>query len=238
MVQTEGLNLNLVIDESYPGLMKKGIEYRFDGDLKSDYNIEIELDKKLYVTGVIEANRNIKSNKSLKAGENIRAGHSINISDGDIECGETIVAGVDIIAEGNIKASYCVEATGNIQSGKMIKSGWDMKAGVDIKAGMGIESREGIKAGRNIKAAQDIRADKRIEAGGDIEAGWGIRSVLCISCEGTLSAQYGIFAGVCTYKVIASDDSLLEANDRKIFCRKLISGDVLYGILVEREKGN
>jgi hypothetical protein len=99
----------------------------------------------------------------------------------------------------------------------------------------GIQSVDGIQAKRNIKAATDIRAEKRIEAGGDIEAGWGIRSVLYISCEGTLSAQYGIFAGACTWKVIPSDDSLLEANDRKIFCRKLLSGEVLYGILVEKE---
>ena len=91
---------------------------------------------------------------------------------------------------------------------------------------------------RNIKALNDIKANKRIEAGGDVEAGWGIMSVLLISCQGTLSAQYGIFAGVCTWKEIPADESLLEANDKKIFCRKLLCGNVLYGTLIEREPGN
>ncbi len=235
MGQKEGSNLNLIVDESHPGLLKKEMEYVYDGNLKSDYTIEIQLDKKLYVRGAIDSKKNITANITIKADENIKAGNNINIMDGDIECGETIFVGNDLVVEGNIKANHCILANGNIKAGKIIKSGWDLKASLDLESGMGIASGEGIKVGRNIKAAQDIRAEKRIEAGGDIEAGWGIRSVLCISCNGTLSAQYWIFAGVCTYKVIPSDDSLRESDDRKIFCRKLLSGNVLYGILVEKE---
>jgi hypothetical protein len=235
MVQKEGLNLNLVVDENYPGLEKKGTEYRLSGDLKSDFNIEIQLDKKLVVSGYIDAKRNIKSNKSLKAEGQIKAGYSINIADGDIESLESINAGMDIIATGIIKASYCIEALGSIKAGKMIKSGWDMKSGTDIESGLSIESGEGIKAGGNIKAVHDIRSDKRIEAGGDIESGWGIRAVLYVSCEGTLSAQYGVFAGVCTWKEIPTDDNIVETRERKVMCRKLIRGKVLYGILEEKE---
>jgi hypothetical protein len=235
MVQKEGLNLNLVVDENYPGLLKKGAEYRLDDDLKSDFNIEIKLDKRLVVWGYIDAKRNIKSNQSLKAEGQIKAGYSIDIADGDIESYETINAGMDIIASGSVKASYCIEASGSIKAGKMIKSGWDLKSGIDIESGLSIESGEGIKAGGSIKATHDIRSDKRIEAGGDIEAGWGIRAVLYISCDGTLSAPYGVFAGVCTWKEIPTDDNIVETRDRKVICRKLICGEVLYGILEEKE---
>ena len=117
----------------------------------------------------------------------------------------------------------------------MIKSGWDIKAGIDIEAGLGIEAGEGIQTKKNIKAANDIKVGKRIEAGENIEAGWGIRSGLFVSCQGTVSAPYGVYVGVCTWKDIPTDDNLIETNDRKIFCRKLIKGKVLYGILVEKE---
>ena len=32
MVQAEGFNMNLIIDENYTGLIKKGTEYKFDGN--------------------------------------------------------------------------------------------------------------------------------------------------------------------------------------------------------------
>ncbi len=235
MVQTERKNFNIVIDENYPGLVKKGTEYIFDGNLKSDFSIEIRLDKKIYIKGSTETKKHINSIKGIKAEGQIKAGYNINIVDGDIESYESIISGMDIIVSGIIKANYCLEALGSIEAGKLIKSGWDIKAGIDIESGLGIESGENIRAGGNIKAAHDIRSDKRIEAGGSIEAGWGIRAALSVSCAGTLSAQYGIFAGVCTFKVIPTDENLVENYYRKVICGKLICGEVLHGILEEKE---
>jgi hypothetical protein len=45
MVQSAGINMNLIIDESYPGLIKSGVEYKIDGNLKSDFNIEVNPEK-------------------------------------------------------------------------------------------------------------------------------------------------------------------------------------------------
>jgi hypothetical protein len=46
---------NLVITKGYQGLVDDGYRYRLDGNLISDTNIDIQLDKGLYVQGFIKA---------------------------------------------------------------------------------------------------------------------------------------------------------------------------------------
>ena len=119
--------------------------------------------------------------------------------------------------------------SGHIEAGGGIKAGWGIKAGEGIKAGWGIEAGEGIKAGWGIEAGWGIKAGEGIKAGGGIEAGGGIKAGLTITCKLTLKAVYQIFAGIVTWRK-ATD------ADKVITCKRLESGTVAYGILVETGK--
>ena len=85
------------------------------------------------------------------------------------------------------------------------------KAGSGIKAGWGIEAGEGIKAGWGIEAGEGIKA------GSGIKAGWGIK------------AKLRIFAGLIMWR-------LPNPEELKITCKKLESGTIAFGELIETGK--
>ena len=91
------------------------------------------------------------------------------------------------------------------------------KAGSGIKAGWGIEAGEGIKAGWGIEAGEGIKAGSGIKAGWGIEAGSGIE------------AKLRIFAGLIMWR-------LPNPEELKITCKKLESGTIAFGELIETGK--
>jgi hypothetical protein len=226
------IKVNLIVDERYPGLSDKGTVYTFEGDIQSEGNIEIRLDKTLSVTGNIRAGKSILSIKSIETGGDIKAVHNIRVNEGGIKSRSNINADRDIEAAENIKADLCINATGNIKSGKTLTAGWDILSGANIEAGYGIASGGCIRAENNIKAVNDIRSEKYIRAGMDISAGWGILAGMAIKCGGNLSAGYGIFAGICTWRAI-SDTNMITSSDNNINCNQLVNGSVQHGILIE-----
>ena len=86
------------------------------------------------------------------------------------------------------------------------------------KAGTGIEAGEGIKAGTGIEAGEGIKAGTGIEAGEGIKAGANI------------SVRLRIFAGLLIYRKPTPDEMSVK-------CRRLESGEVAYGTLIEMQKG-
>ena len=67
-----------------------------------------------------------------------------------------------------------------------------------------------------------------IEAGSGIEAGYGIEAGLLIACK-LLTAKHRIFAGLCIWKIPTDEE-------KTITCKKLVSGEIAYGILREAGK--
>ena len=118
------------ITKKTKGIIDEGWRYKYEGDLISDEEIEIDLDKGLYVTGSIGAGN------SIKAGNSIDAGNSI-------EAGDWIKAGDWIEAGNSIKAGDSIEAGNSIEAGDWIKAGDSIEAGDWIKAG----DYNGISAG-------------------------------------------------------------------------------------------
>ena len=88
------------------------------------------------------------------------------------------------------------------------------RAGSGIETGWSIKSGESIEAGSDIKAGKNIEADKYIEAGLSIEAGENIE------------AKHSILAGVCWWREIKDKDLVIK-------CKKLISGTIKHGKLIE-----
>ena len=92
------------ITKDYEGLRRlENGDYVLDGNLISDEDIEIELDDRLIVQGIIESKKNIISNVSLIVKFGIEAGLGIKAGWG-IEAGEGIQAGWDIIAKTYLSA--------------------------------------------------------------------------------------------------------------------------------------
>ena len=138
------------ITKDYEGLRRiENGDYVLNGNLISDEDIEIELDDRLIVKGIIESKKNIRVNVIL-------------IVDCSIEAGEGIIAGWGIKAGCGIKAGWGIEA------GEGIKAGWGIEAGCGIEAGWGIEAGEGIIAGDGIISKTYLCAGKRIFAGTSI----------------------------------------------------------------------
>src|SRR3990167_2120627 len=74
-----------------------------------------------------------------------------------------------------------------------------------------------------------LKAKGRIEAksGSGISAGDGISAGLCITCKKVLKVGFRIFAGTSKWRKEVTDE------EKTITCKKLESGKVEYGLLVE-----
>ena len=92
------------IDKDFKGLKNVGWRYEYDGDIKTDESLVIDLDMGLYVSGSIKAGGYIEAGGSIKAGEYIEAGEYIKAG-GYIEAGEDygISAGLYITCKGVLK---------------------------------------------------------------------------------------------------------------------------------------
>ena len=77
---------NLVIDETYSGLIDAGWCFKLQGNLEVTGSLTVNLKRWLIVSGHIEAGGGIKAGWGIKAGEGIKAGWGI-------EAGEGIKAG-------------------------------------------------------------------------------------------------------------------------------------------------
>lgn len=123
------------ITKDYEGLRRlENGDYVLDGNLISDEDIEIELDDRLIVQGIIESKKNIISNVSLivkfgiKAGEGIEAGWGIKAGWGIIaktylSAGKRIFAGTSIYrtSEDSDQTIRCEELrSGEICYGELI----------------------------------------------------------------------------------------------------------------------
>ena len=84
------------------------------------------------------------------------------------------------------------------------------------------------KAGSGIKAGEGIKAGWGIKAGEGIEAGWGIKAGFSITCKASLRSGLRIFAGLCLWRLPKPEESRVE-------CKRLESGQVAFGELVEAE---
>jgi len=191
------------ITKKTKGIIDEGWRYKYEGDLISDEEIEIDLDKGLYVTGSIGAGNSIKAGNSIEAGNWIKAG--------------------DWIEAGNsIKAGNSIDAGNSIEAGDWIKAGDWIEAGNSIKAGDSIEAGNSIEAGDWIKAGDSIEAGDWIKAG-DYN---GISAGLYITCKGTLSFGLNAYAGIKTWGEATEEE-------KTITCGKLLKGNIEYGILKE-----
>ena len=115
---------------------------------------------------------------------------------------------------------------GNIESEENLgyvkfKTNLSAKGYIFFRSGSGIEAGYGISAGSGISAVYGI------SAGSGIKAGWGIEAGLNIFCKLELSCKYRLFAGLCLWRNLNSDD------EKTITCGKLVSGTIEYGILNE-----
>ena len=125
------------ITKYYPGLTKaKNGEYILNGDLISDEGIEIDLDDRIVVTGIIKAKYGIKAICGIKAGWGIEAGWGIKAVFGiEAVCGITagwgIKAGLNITSWDGIIAGWVIEAGTYIDCGKRIFAGTSMYADDD-----------------------------------------------------------------------------------------------------------
>ena len=128
------------IDKLFNGLKQiANGDYVLEGDLISEETIEIDLDDRLVIKGVIKSGRNIITRCSIKAGDGIKAGWGIEAGWG-------------------IKAGCGIEAGWGIEAGCGIEAGWGIKAGCGIEAGWGIEAGDGIEAKTFINASKRIFA--------------------------------------------------------------------------------
>lgn len=114
---------------------------------------------------------------------------------------------------GLIDEGYRYKIEGNLSS----------QASIDIQLDNGLFVDGYIDAGGSIKVGWYIKAGESIGAGEYIKAGSGILACLSITCKTRLSAQLGIFAGVCIWKNPSE-------REQTITCGQL-DGTVKYGIL-------
>ena len=97
----------MVINKKYKGLIDEGWRYKIEGDIETTEELEIDLDKGLYVSGSIKTGEYIKAGGFIEAGEYIKAG-------GFIEAGWFIKAGGSIEAGEMIRADFSIEVQGEI----------------------------------------------------------------------------------------------------------------------------
>jgi hypothetical protein len=108
-------------------------DYMLEGDLICEDSLEIELDDRLVVRGMVVAKKEIRVVRTLIAGLGIEAGEGI-------EAGWGIKAGL------------------GIEAGEGIEAGWGIKAGLGIEAGWGIKAGWGIEAKTFISSKKRIFA--------------------------------------------------------------------------------
>ena len=162
---------------------------------------------------------------------------SIKITAIEIKAGRYIPGSLDfdgniLIAEdlGEVRFTR-LKASGNIFAGgdTSISCDEDIVAGGGIKAGGSIEAGTYIEAGKDIQASKGIQASGRIQAGGRIKAGFDIKAGFGITASGDISVGLSVFAGLVSYRKPSS-------SEMEIRCRRLTSGEVAYGTLMEEEK--
>ena len=115
------------ITKKTKGIIDEGWRYKYEGDLISDEEIEIDLDKGLYVTGSIGAGNSIKAGNSIDAGNSIEAGDWIKAGDYNgisaglyITCKGTLSFGLNAYA--GIKTwGEATEEEKTITCGKLLK---------------------------------------------------------------------------------------------------------------------
>ena len=111
----------------------------------------------------------------------------------------------------NVEGNLEIVATGWLR----FKSGISAKG--DISAEGGISAEDGISAGGGISAE-----------GGILKATYGITAGLKIYAKTTIESGMRIFAGIAPW-------SWVKKEHREIKCGKLLSGEIVYGDLVETE---
>ena len=105
------------ITKSFPGLKQiANGDYVLEGDLISEESIEIELDDRLVVRGMVETKKSITVSLFLIAGWGIKAGEGIEAGCG-IEAGWGIEAGEGIEAGCGIEAKQYIHAEKRIFAG-------------------------------------------------------------------------------------------------------------------------
>ena len=103
----------------------------------------------------------------------------------------------------------------------------NFEGSIEIAAGLGwCRFKASVRASRSVVAlaGTGIKAGEGIEAGRGIEAGEGIEA------GGTLRIAFRIFAGIANWLKTPSPEQ------KRISCKRLESGEVCYGELVETEK--
>lgn len=129
-----------------------------------------------------------------------------------------------------IRTDDSIEVKNWIKSDYDIEAGGSIKTGGSIEAGTWIEADDSIEADGSIKAGESIKAGGLIEAGGSIEAlQGGITLGRHLTCGGTLSFARKLFAGTSPY----SWDLYIS---KEVKCKKLLSGTIVYGDLIETDR--
>jgi len=118
-----------------------------------------------------------------------------------------------------------------IKGGKFIGGLLEFKGNIELGGDLGwvaftslrAEGYIWAKAGTGIKAGSGIKAGRGIEAGEGIEAGWGIEA------GANISVKLRIFAGLIMWRKPKDEEMIIK-------CKRLKSGEVAYGKLIEEGK--
>lgn len=151
-------------------------------------------------------------------------GSGIKTTDGGIIAGDYIDVDLGIESWGSVKADEEIKTGGDITSRWNVKAGGDIDVGGMMKADINVIATRSIGVHGNIEADGGIVSGGIIRSGGAIKAGEGIVAGGSIECKSTLSFQYKLFAGVCPW---------FSHSAKTVSCRKLLSGTIAYGDLIE-----
>ena len=96
---------DIIVDESYPGLVDGGWCWKLAGSLVAEGSITVTLKKWLIVGEGIEAGWGIKAGSGIEAGEGIKAGWGIEAGLG-IKAGSGIEAGLSIVCKKDLSFKF------------------------------------------------------------------------------------------------------------------------------------
>lgn len=195
------------IDKNFKGLeYVKNSHYVFNGDLKSEESIEIDLSRELRVHGSITTGGKLTSRRTVLVDGSILANDTIFVQ--VLLAAKYINSHEDIYVDGSIYSIYSISAEGQISAKDTIEA-----------------SRGSIKAGRSIKAGTGIFAkDLIIAEKGCIESGAGITAGKTIRAKSFISAKGRIFSNMLPL-------GIEETFCPTIVCDYLKDGVVAYGKL-------
>lgn len=223
----------MIIDKNYNGLtMHLTNEYTISGDIVSNEDVEINLDKTLFIYGKLRVKGNLKSNVSIGAvgvyvSGDIRGcsicslNKYINLccdDDANIEVGGNIICERilcdKLIVNGNISVEGDVETDnvkaknidtgGMLQSYQMVKSNGNVSANYLNVYGINIDGSLTVKT--NIDCYKNIDVGSYIDCGGKISTG--------------------------TFYDAVEDDIYIDDQTHNIKCSELRSGKIVRGNLV------